>query len=640
MFGEWLLTNGIGGFACGSISGVPKRKYHSMLNAALPNPNGRVNMLNYVSETIILLDKTEVPLSNLKTKDNLNNNELSNIEAFQIENGLPVWTYNIDGIRIEKCLLLIRHQNTFCAFYKLLSSHEGISLRWRPYFQFRAMERPVDSASPDEVYNIHAENGKFEIQCPSFPTLRIYNFSQAAFSITPEKVENVFYEIEAARGYPSLGTLNSPGFFQTSLILDERVAFIASTETWETIFVISPMEALALERIRKKNLLRNAGFNGKPSMASKLILAADQFIITPQTRFENMVRLQALGEEARTIIAGYPWFTDWGRDTMISLEGLTLVTGRSKDAYAILHTFAYYIKNGLIPNMFPDGEHQGIYNTADATLWFFHATSRYIEITGDEDILEFLLPKLTEVIQFHLKGTKFGIKMDGDGLLIQGQQGLQLTWMDAKVDDWVVTPRRGKAVEINALWYNALKLYEKWADLSSELSELCYDSFNKKFWIEQKQYLYDVIEGENSDDSALRPNQLFAISLEHPVLKPDHWKPVFDIVEEELLTPFGLRTLSPKHPDYKPTYDGDLRSRDAAYHQGTVWPWLIGAYIDASLKVYPDSLDHPLEILHSFESHFENTCFGNVSEIFDAHFPYAARGCFAQAWSVAELLRS
>ena len=353
-----------------------------------------------------------------------------------------------------------------------------------------------------------------------------------------------------------------------------------------------------------------------------------------------MIRLQALGQEAKSIIAGFPWFTDWGRDTMISLEGLTLTTGKSRDAYAILLTYAYYVRDGLIPNMFPEGKLKGKYNTADATLWFFHAIDRYISNTEDTEILEFLIPILNQIIQQHVKGTHFGIKMDKDGLLTQGEEGIQLTWMDAKVGDWVVTPRRGKAVEINALWYNALKLFEKWTERPLEITETCYESFNQKFWIENEGYLYDVIEGEQGNDSALRPNRLFAISLRYPILKKEKWQSVLDIVTKELLTPVGLRTLSPSHPEYKNAYHGDLRSRDAAYHQGTVWPWLFGPYTDVWLKVYPKEIEKIQKLLEGMEDHLKIHCIGSISEIFDASPPFKARGAFAQAWSVAEILRS
>jgi predicted glycogen debranching enzyme len=299
--------------------------------------------------------------------------------------------------------------------------------------------------------------------------------------------------------------------------------------------------------------------------------------------------------------------------------------------------------------MFPEHQNEGLYHTADATLWYFHAIARYLEMTGDRDTLRQLLPKLLDIVDHHVRGTRFNIGMDpNDGLLSQGQEGYQLTWMDAKVGDWVVTPRRGKAVEINALWYNALSLTSQWcrqevgdeeADRLAELAERVRHSFNRRFWYDGGGYLYDVVDGEKGDDPSLRPNQLLSFSLSYPVLDRTRWKPVLEVVERELLTPFGLRSLARSHPDYKRQYYGDLRARDAAYHQGTVWAWLIGPFIDAWLRVSPDDREHARRFLRGFASHMQDACIGSISEVFDADDPFLPRGCIAQAWSVAEVLR-
>jgi predicted glycogen debranching enzyme len=364
----------------------------------------------------------------------------------------------------------------------------------------------------------------------------------------------------------------------------------------------------------------------------------------------DTVLTRATGDEARTIIAGYHWFTDWGRDTMIDLEGLTLLTGRHVEAGYILRTFGHYVRDGLIPNMFPEGTRQGLYHTADATLWYFHAIDRYLRATGDRDTLRLLLPTLVSIVDHHVRGTQFGIGVDpADGLLRQGAPGYQLTWMDAKVDDWVVTPRRGKAVEINALWYNALRLLEGWLreeqrdDAAASLGDRAdqvQTEFNARFWYADGGYLYDVIDGETGDDTACRPNQLFAISLAHPILADARWASVLSVVRERLLTPCGLRTLAPGHRDYKATYDGDLRARDAAYHQGTVWPWLIGPFVDAWLRVHPGDRAGVRKMLEGFGPHLDEACVGSISEIFDAEPPYTPRGCISQGWSVAEVLRA
>ncbi|HWQ93164.1 MAG TPA: amylo-alpha-1,6-glucosidase, partial [Clostridia bacterium] len=374
-----------------------------------------------------------------------------------------------------------------------------------------------------------------------------------------------------------------------------------------------------------------------------------QFIITPAGRIQDAARSHAAGDEVRTVIAGYHWFTDWGRDTMISLEGLTLTTRRWTEAGWILRTFAHYIRDGLLPNLFPEGQNEGLYHTADATLWFFHALDRYVELTGDRHTLRLALPKLRDVVRHHLQGTRFGIGVDRDGLLKQGAPGYQLTWMDAKVEDWVVTPRRGKAVEINGLWYNALRLLEGWlreeegdaaADPIARHADRARKSFDERFWYAAGGYLYDVVDGETGDDTALRPNQLLAFSLKHPVLDESHWKPVLEIVRQRLLTPVGLRTLDRDHSDFKPKYFGDLRARDAAYHQGTVWAWLIGPFVDCWLKVHPQDFSGARKFLEGFGPHLDTACVGSINEIFDADPPFTPRGCIAQAWSIAEVLRT
>jgi predicted glycogen debranching enzyme len=335
---------------------------------------------------------------------------------------------------------------------------------------------------------------------------------------------------------------------------------------------------------------------------------------------------------------------------MISLEGLTLTTGRHLEAGYILRTFAQYVRDGLIPNFFPERGEQPLYHTADATLWFFHALDRYVELVGDAATLERLLPTLVEIIERHLTGTHFGIGIDPkDGLLRQGAAGYQLTWMDAKVGDWIVTPRRGKAVEINALWYNALRLLEGWLIATGDEAtgrvvrkhaELARASFNERFWYPEGGYLYDVVDGESGDDPACRPNQVLAIALRHAVLDPDRWTAVLDTVRARLLTPVGLRSLAPGHPDYKPRYDGDLRARDAAYHQGTVWAWLIGPFVDAWLRTHPHDRETARRTLDALPAHLSEACIGSISELFDADDPFTPRGCVAQAWSVAEVLRA
>jgi predicted glycogen debranching enzyme len=413
------------------------------------------------------------------------------------------------------------------------------------------------------------------------------------------------------------------------------------------VAALSPEGAALAEIERRRRLLGIA--NVPDDFAAELVLAADQYLVQPAGRVEERTRARASGDEVRTVIAGYHWFTDWGRDTMISLEGLTLATHRYREAGYILRTFAHYVRDGLIPNMFPDGQREGLYHTADATLWFFHAVERYTLATGDDATLRKLLPVLLDIIQHHLQGTRFGIHVDPkDGLFTQGAEGYQLTWMDAKVGDWVVTPRRGKAVELNALWYNALCLMQSWTAQYgggsginfAEHAQRARESFNRRFWFESGGYLYDVVDGEHADDTCCRPNQILAISLPHPVLDRERWGPVMKVIRERLLTPAGLRSLAPGETDYKSRYYGDLRARDAAYHQGTVWAWLIGPYVDAELKLPDVDRSSLRNLLAGFDQHLNEACVGQISEVFDAELPYLPRGCVAQAWSVAEVLRS
>ncbi|MCA1619305.1 MAG: amylo-alpha-1,6-glucosidase [Acidobacteria bacterium] len=577
---EWLVTNGLGGFASGTLAGVPTRRYHGLLVAALSTPLGRTVMFNHLSEWLRLPAGERHQIGGQeRVGGQLEWPGAKYLREFRLEEGLPVWRYALDGHVVEKRVLMVHSQNTVHVNYRLVGG-------------------------------------------------------------------------EGRRGYDHTGELWSPGYFSVDVTRDVSATLVGSTESWELIRALSPEEAQGAERERRERLLAAAAPSARGGLAAELVLAADQFVITPSGRQEDAARAHAAGEEVRSVIAGYHWFTDWGRDTMISLEGLTCTTGRHREAGWILRTFGQYVRDGLIPNMFPDGASEGLYHTADATLWFFHALGRYLQTTDDRVTLEALLPKMQEIVNRHLEGTRFGIKVDpADGLLAQGAEGYQLTWMDAKCDGWVVTPRRGKAVEINALWYNALRLLEGWtreagdaarADELEGHAAACRRSFNERFWYEEGGHLFDVVESrdlDGRDDPACRPNQLLAVSLEHPVLERARWESVLNVVREKLLTPVGLRSLSPDHPDFKPTYHGDLKTRDAAYHQGTVWGWLVGPFVDAWLKVYPEDRAGARKFLEGFIPHLDDACVGSISEVFDAVPPFHARGCVAQAWSVAEVLR-
>ncbi len=648
---EWLATNGLGGYASGTIAGTVTWRYHGLLIAALPAPFGRMVMLNHVAEHVRLPDGRLVQIGGeepSQPEEALSSGHF--ITEFRLENGLPVWRYELEGLVLEKHIVFLYGQNTVHISYSLLSG-APVVLHLRPSMHFRGHEQAVTAGSL-EGYQLLVTGEHYEIAAPNLlPRLRlVIKGEQPAFTYDGGCRREIYYEKEAERGYQSRGSLWSPGFFCATLHPHRGATLIASTEWWSTMLALTPQEALGFFHDRHRRLLATADPRARSSPAADLVLAADQFIINPAGRIQDSARAHAAGDEIRTVIAGYHWFTDWGRDTMISFEGLTLLTRRFTEAGWILRTFAHYIRNGLIPNLFPEGQNEGLYHTADATLWFFHALARYVEYTQDLSTLRLILPKLTDIVEHHLRGTLFGIHVDpADGLLCQGAPGFQLTWMDAKVDDWVVTPRRGKAVEINALWYNALLLLENWirqekgdsaaAPIAAH-AEKCRESFNRRFWYAAGNYLFDVVDGEQGDDSSLRPNQLLAFSLEYPVLDPQRWNPVLEIVKARLLTPLGLRTLSPDHPDYKPKYFGDLRARDAAYHQGTVWAWLIGPFVDAWLRLHPDDLAGARSFLTGFSQHLDEACVGSISEIFDAETPFTSRGCIAQAWSVAEVLRA
>jgi predicted glycogen debranching enzyme len=648
---EWLVTNGLGGYASGTISGAVSRRFHGLLIAALPAPIGRRMMFNHLSELVRLADGSTFLLrGEERTGGVLELPGAAYLTEFRLEMGLPVWRYEFGDIVIEKRVMLVHGQNTVHITYQLVRGEGTVRLKLLPSVHFRPHEAPVERADED-IYAVTAQGPRYEIAAKAEgPRLRLLTHAQrAAFTVEASSRTDVLYRVEESRGYDCRGTLWSPGYFRADLSRGQPATLIASTEPWDIITALTPDKAFATECERIQRLVAAAHPAVREGPARELVLAADQFLIAPTGRQQDAAWAKAAGDEIRSVIAGYHWFTDWGRDTMISLEGLTLTTGRAAEAGYILRTFAHYFRDGLIPNMFPEGEHQGLYHTADATLWYFQALDRYVKATNDRATLRILLPVLQEAIDHHVRGTRFGIGVDpDDGLLRQGQDGYQLTWMDAKVGDWVVTPRRGKAVEINALWYNALRHLQNWyreegnetaAVRLEGRADQTRESFNRRFWNGQANYLFDVIDGPAGNDPALRPNQLLAISLTHPVLDPSRWRTIVDVNTERLLTPVGLRSLGAGHPDYKPKYDGDLRARDAAYHQGTVWAWLIGPYIDAYLKVYPEKRTSARQLLQGFVAHLSEAGVGSISEVFDAESPYKPRGCIAQAWSVAEVLR-
>jgi predicted glycogen debranching enzyme len=641
---EWLVCNGRGGYAAGTVARCNTRRYHGLFIPGL-DKRGRTVMLARLGEQAMVGGRT-YRLDAEERPDGTQVPESATLlRGFHLDGLIPHWSYQLGEARLQRKLMMVHGENTLF----MLWEHDGgpeVTLRLRPFPAMRMHDDKLHKAPLEPIMRLWGS--RMELQpadgAPAMK-LRIYSRCTTPFVSLPETSEPQFYRVEKSRGYDSVESLSSPGYFECTLRPGETLALGVTLDDW-VVLDREPREVLALEYERERRLLVRVPEEARTGVPARLVLAADQFIIDPMRPADD-AWARAVGQDARSVIAGYHWFTDWGRDTMISLEGLTLCTGRHRTASAILRTFQHYVRDGLLPNLFPEGESEGLYHTADATMWFFHAVDRYLEHTRDEELLRDFYPTMAKIIEHHQQGTRHNIGIDpADGLLRQGQEGYQLTWMDAKVDGWVVTPRRGKVVEINALWFNALRLMVEWSERLGKnaapyaaAAEKAYVSFNRRFWNPDDACLFDLVDGEDGkNDPAVRPNQVFSISLKYPVLRRDKWEPVLEKVRKELLTPVGLRSLAPGHPDYKPNYDGDLRARDAAYHQGTVWGWLIGHYVDATMKVNSDK-GAARALLKGLEDHLEHSGVGQISEIFDATEPFRPRGCIAQAWSVAEALR-
>jgi predicted glycogen debranching enzyme len=625
---EWLETNGIGGFACGTVSGALTRRYHSLLTAATKPPLRRITTVSKFEETLVV-DGERFELSANRYPDTIHPRGFELIESFRLDS-FPIWRYEVGGIAIEQKIFMAHGSNTTICRWKLADNkaaeNRNIQLELRPLLSF------VD------YHHLQHEDARFDTsfeETAGFVRVKPYGeLPDIYLGHNAESVEKTGYwyrnfelAIERERGFDHSEDLFQP--FRLNFNLAQPADVIISTEQ------TAAKNAAKLERTetrRRTKLIETSGATG--NFKKQLVLAADQFIVRRGS--------------GHTIIAGYPWFSDWGRDTMISLPGLTLATGRPKIAKDILLEFSKHISEGMLPNRFPDAGEEAEYNTVDATLWYFEAVRAYLEATGDHAFVrKQIYSKLSEIITWHLRGTRYNIHVDTDGLLYAGETGVQLTWMDAKIGDLVITPRTGKPVEIEALWYNALRIMEGLAEQYGDsedasrfkaMADLAKLSFNALFWNEAENCLYDVIDN-GTRDASVRPNQIFAASLKHRMLDDERARAVVDKVEAELLTPVGSRSLSPRDPKYIPYYVGTPFERDSAYHQGTVWPWLIGGFIDAYVGVYPERIERVKEILKGFESHLAEAGTGQISEIFDAEVPHTPRGCFAQAWSVAEILR-
>jgi predicted glycogen debranching enzyme len=628
---EWLETNGIGGFASSSINGINTRRYHGLLVAATKPPVGRFVLLSKFEETLRVGNQA-FDLSANRYPGVLYPQGFRYLKEFRLD-PFPIFTYEIDGIEIEKTVFMRYGENTSVIQYTLKSPlRSDLFLELRPLIAFR------------DYHSLTHENGSIDgrvdlqpnrISITPYQGLPTLHLTHNASSIDNAGYwyKNLEYAAERERGLDYAEDLFNPCVLRFDFGQNRTAPVIASTND---IDVRDATKYRAEELNRRRKVVSNLPVDDP--FVKSLVAATDQYIVSR-------------GDQ-KTVIAGYHWFSDWGRDTMIALPGLTLPTSRFDVARSILRTFAQHVDRGMLPNRFPDEGEKPEYNTVDATLWFFEAVRAYLAYTGDFDFVRNdLYPVLADIINWHVRGTRFGIKVDPSGLLACGEPGVQLTWMDAKVGDWVVTPRRGKPVEIQALWYNALCIMEQLAERIgddparkrySNMAALTKWSFNRLLWNENGGYLYDVVNG-GPPDASIRPNQILAVSLPHTMLTPERASQVVATVQQHLLTPYGLRSLAPTDPQYRGRYEGDGVGRDSAYHQGTVWPWLLGPFITAYIKVHEGAASARQQAekwLTPLQEHLFDAGLGHISEIFDGSSPQRPVGCIAQAWSVAEILRA
>jgi len=632
---EWLETNGLGGFASSTIVGLNTRRYHGLLVAATKPPVGRVVMLSKLEETFYI-EGQAFDLSANQYPGVIHPQGFKYLKQFRLD-PFPVFTYEIEGIEIEKSVFMVHGENSTVVQFELKKNNhperpKKLWLELRPLIAFRDYHSTThENGALNPAVEEHpglASVAPYQV----LPTLYL-GHNAAELRKTGDWYRNFEYAVERERGLDFSEDLFTPLVLRFDLRLRRQASVIASTEPHD---VAQVAEYRLAEITRRRSVAVSAPV--EDAFVQDLANAADQYIVSR-------------GDQ-KTVIAGYHWFSDWGRDTMIALPGLTLPTGKHDVARSILRTFAKHVDQGMLPNRFPDVGETPEYNTVDATLWFFEAARAFLAYTGDlEFVRNELYPVFADIISWHVRGTRYGIKVDPSGLLTSGEQGVQLTWMDAKVGDWVVTPRRGKPVEIQALWYNALCIME---DLAGEFGDepgqkryrnmatVASWSFNRLFWNESTGCLYDVTNGAPPDPS-IRPNQIFAVSLTHSMLSPERAKSVVQKVQEHLLTPYGLRSLAPSDPQYRGRYTGGPSERDGSYHQGTVWPWLLGPFITAYVKVngFSDAARRQAtEWLAPLKDHLADGGLGHISEILDGNAPQRPCGCMAQAWSVAEIMRA
>lgn len=636
---EWLVSNGLGGFAAGTVSGARTRRYHGLLIAALKPPVERVVTLAKLDVRVSYAHKNYALDANEYADGTVDPRGFELIDSFRLDGTMPVWTYAIGEALLEQRIWMAHGKNTTYVRYTLLRGSDRAALAVAPLCTYRDYHSQWRGAG-DFAVIAHAASCEIRAHEQAAP-YRI-GIDRGAFHADGAWYWNFRHRAESARGLDDREDLFRPGVIRTNLDPGESATLVVTTEA---DVPDDADHALDAERRRQLALIGEIA-ETEPDWIRALHLAADQFIVR---------RMSGSAARGTTVIAGYPWFSDWGRDTMIALPGLTLATGRFEDAAAILRTFAEHVSDGMLPNRFPDAGEAPEYNTVDATLWYFQAIHGYGEASGDRRLARDLYPVLKDIVSWHRRGTRYSIHVDDrDALLHAGEPGVQLTWMDARLGDWVVTPRIGKPVEINALWYNALRITAALAtevddpvtarDLAA-LAERARQSLSTLFACPQGAYLCDVIDTPDGErnargyrvDPSLRPNQLFAVSLPHSALDAVTARAVVDTCARELWTPMGLRSLAASDRSYRPHYAGGSYERDGAYHQGTVWSWLLGPFARAHFRAYGDARI-ARSYLDGMAAHLEDACVGSISEVFDAAAPHAPEGCFAQAWSVAEVL--
>ena len=629
---EWLVTNGLGGFACATVAGIHTRRYHGLLMAALNPPLGRTLLVSKLEPTAHYAGETYLLACNEYRDGTVHPHGYRHLERFWREGSIPVWRFALADAWLERRVWMRHGRNTTFVRYTLSRASASLTLELEPLCTCRDYHHHGQQQHEDGEPRVETVPRGCEIHFrEGAPAYRLLS-DQADFQPDPDWHWQFRHRLEDERGMDAAEDLFRPGRFRAELQPGQSLTVVLSAERRPAR---DGGTALRKERERQQVLLRRAGRPTEP-WRRQLVLAADQFLVARQ------------GEVAgTTVIAGYPWFGDWGRDTMISLTGLTLATGRHREAADVLRTFAAHRYKGLLPNRFPDQGQIPDYNTVDATLWWFHAVHAYWQATQDRATVAALYPALADSLHWHHEGTLHGIRVDPvDGLLEASDPGVQLTWMDAKVGDRVFTPRAGKPVEVNALWINALRVMESLAGALDEdplpyrmAAERATGNFGRRFWNPDTGYLFDVVDGPDGDDASLRPNQILAVALPCEILDEPRRRAVVEVCARRLLTSYGLRSLAADHADYHPGYRGGVVERDGAYHQGTVWSWLLGPFALAHYRVYGDAV-LARSFLEPLRDHLDDACLGTVSEIFDAEPPHRPRGAFAQAWGVAMWLEA